>query len=788
MICPSCGARNDDRASFCTQCGTRLRGDPDAGDPKAAGPSADFAGTGGHGGPAAPGGANGSGGTGGPRKGGRRRGGRSQGRWRIPLIVVLAIVAVLAVADVVGSIWYSSGDNAVKYSKDAVLYDPQTSDFTITTMDEDAWTITVSDVAELHEGSVLAAGITDETPYGLLRRVTAITPVEGGYLLSTEPAALTDLIDYCGVSSSITLLPDGTYRVDEVQTGSGPFAWVRRAIADDSDPIEQFSWEYEGDADDGLDFELTGGIKFEPKLKIDHGDVDAKFYFRVYARAEVAARGVTTTDIDPIGLYKAAIPLPGVPCVVGALCINLEPELSATILNAGISNEIELNHSFGVQYKDGTLSPYSEDNSNIGGSGLSPEDAAALFGVTGKAEAMLSTSYYLYGIWGPKISVGPHAEATVALEKIDADAHEASQAEAQASGGGTPGDAVQYGEPIRIPGLDADLRGRLNVKVTVPISGVFELNTDSIPDSIRMIVSPLFIFGRTEGGANSTQIMLFDTDDAITLYDSGDITFGAPIDDAVSSEETPDGGAAPTSVASTSDAVVQEQQAWPVGTWVGTTSSGEHELVVFNGDGTFDEWRDGQYLAEPESDGWRPSWYEGTGSGEIVYSYLPPGRSTTGTSFTGTRTGDDSIAIYSEANPDSLVVMLTRASTNRSSADGSGDSVDFDTPYFSVDFPQEWGGWQETIDAEDYTMQGGTTVEHYYFLRSEELGEWVCFVVYDPSSGQTYGQDDTEWVLDKPTSSGLRVAVGFNFESFEDAFGENYSSINNAIGDGTTMK
>jgi hypothetical protein len=775
MICPVCGSHNDDQASFCSQCGAPLRSPLGNGRPYASGTAAGSAGSGG---------ANGSGGSSGDSGGGGRRRGRrgrnGRGRWHLVLIVVLAIVAVLAVTDVVGSIWYSSGTNAVKYSEDAVLYDPQTSGFTITSLDNDAWTVTVSDIGDLREGSVLAAGITDETPYGLLRRVTAIAPVDGGYLLSTEPAALTDLIDYCDVSSSITLLPDGTYRVDEEQTGSGPFSWVRRAIADDSDPIEQFAWKYEEDGDAGLDLEFTAGINFEPSLKIDHGDVDAKFYFRVYARAEVGLKGVTETDFDPVSLYQAVVPLPDLP-VVGVLNIDLEPELSATIREAAISNEVELNHSFGVQYKNGVLSPYSEDHSTIGGSGLSPDDAETLFGVTGEAEAMLSVSYYLYDIWGPKISVGPHVEATVALEAVDADAQEAAQTDAQTSGGGGAlEDVVQYGEPIRLPGLDVDLRGRLNVKVTVPISGVFEFNTDGIFDSVPSKISPLFIFGKTENGEYNTEIKLFDTDDAITLYDSGDITFGPTINDADALEAASDAAAT-----STSDA---DQEAWPVGTWVGTTSSGGHELFEFAADGTFDEWTDGQYKTEAQSDGWKPSWYEEESSREIVYSYLPPERMTTGTTYRGIRTDDDQIAVYCEAAPDSLVMTLTRASTNRSSADGSGDSVDFDTPYFSVEFPDEWGSWQETIDAANYTMAGGATVEHYYFLRSEDLGEWVCFVVYDPNSGQGYGQDDTVWVLDEPTSSGLRVAVGFNFEFFEDAFQQNYSSINYAIGDGTTVK
>lgn len=76
--------------------------------------------------------------------------------------------------------------------------------------------MTISGKAGVVEGTVLVAGVTENTPEGLLGKVTAVSNDGDATVLTTEPAALTDAIKRCDLHVSATMA-DGKWnsRVDD---------------------------------------------------------------------------------------------------------------------------------------------------------------------------------------------------------------------------------------------------------------------------------------------------------------------------------------------------------------------------------------------------------------------------------------------------------------------------------------------------------------------------------------------------------------------------------------------
>ena len=90
----------------------------------------------------------------------------------------------------------SAGDELVLWPT-TVVVDEETEDvLTSVTEDQDVLTFGASTplLNELEPGNVIVMGATDHTPYGLLRRVTAITNNDGQVIVETEFASMEDAI------------------------------------------------------------------------------------------------------------------------------------------------------------------------------------------------------------------------------------------------------------------------------------------------------------------------------------------------------------------------------------------------------------------------------------------------------------------------------------------------------------------------------------------------------------------------------------------------------------------
>jgi len=397
------------------------------------------------------------------------------------VLAAVALVAVTVVALVVSGTLGKSGsggsDNVV-INNDVVVYEEGQSPFEIVKCESDSVTVTSMD--GLREGAILAAGVTDKTPYGMLRRLGAVEETSGGYRFATTQAALTEAIDKCDVSYTISITEGGEYEVKDARTGAvSPL--VQQAFADEG-LGNLFSWE-EGPAS------VHAGDVIEASLKIDYGTIEMRVVNHFNAGADLDLGRLISPDdkskswplfsktLRPFTFTVGPVP------IVFTNSISAELTVGGSVSVGALVAEATIDKSFGFEYTSaGGLRPVNEDNSVAPELSFMQEDYAP--SITAEADAGIDTHFtsLLYGCAGPDFSVGLESATQAKLQKL-IEGEDASGA-------------------IHVPGLDWDLKGTLSEKVTVPIRGTFHMQT------------PFNVF---DGGEIDVEV--FTTGDSITLVD-----------------------------------------------------------------------------------------------------------------------------------------------------------------------------------------------------------------------------------------------------------------------------
>ena len=99
-------------------------------------------------------------------------------------------------------------DADVSISENSVVLDDETTE-SLASVSSDNSTLTfdssTSTLETLQQDDVVVIGVTDETPYGLLRKVTSITQEGDQVVVETTQAKLTDVIEQGTISASKTL-------------------------------------------------------------------------------------------------------------------------------------------------------------------------------------------------------------------------------------------------------------------------------------------------------------------------------------------------------------------------------------------------------------------------------------------------------------------------------------------------------------------------------------------------------------------------------------------------------
>lgn len=373
-----------------------------------------------------------------------------------------------------------------------IIYDEESSPFTI--IESNSSNIIVSSTEGIEEGSIVNSGVIDAAPQGLLRKVTAIRAIEDGYLLETDPAALTEAIECCDIHATVSMGEDGTYIVSE-QIGQGAEnSLVQQAFAEGGALDNLFVYPERGtDAEKVSPVTATAGMKLEVSLKIDRGKVDMSVIGRVgaeLAMKELSAsfeRNLFDRDLLPFTIPVGPLMIP----IDTNLAFDMALDVSSQALDMDVAASLGCEVGFEYTTDDG-FKAICENTSKKPSVRFNPGDD--LFSVSAEGGFTGTLGLRIFGIAGPDLSIGLATDAGARLQTVP-------------EGEKTKG-------AIELPGCDAKLRGMIEGKVYVPLSGTFRCSTPKFNpfDTLGSIVD-------FEG------IELFDTGDSLVLL-SIDETFG----------------------------------------------------------------------------------------------------------------------------------------------------------------------------------------------------------------------------------------------------------------------
>lgn len=413
-------------------------------------------------------------------------------RDRKPLAIGLAALALAVLAAV--AVWIALGVPAGQASSadtvvlkdNVVIYDESDPAFTILAADEDSITVTSADA--LPEGSVLSAGVTDATPYGLLRIMGPAEPVEGGWRISTTQAALTDAIESCDVHFTVTMTAAGEYETRDAKTGET----VMVAPAWAGEELDNLV-----DRDEGW-YSLKAGNEVDLKLRIKDGQVSFTFADHVYAGFEMDwAQERSFESLDEAGngefeIFSKNLKPFTVP--VGPVTLVFANELSGTLSVSGSASAdvfragASLDKTFGFKYTsaDGFIGIHEDDSESPG---FEVETNGPALNLAGETEVAFSYTCLLYDLFGIRGSTGVQAEAECKAEIVDT------------QGAGTDLEAGVF----EIPGTQIGAKGTFDAEASVPLK----------LDLYGHI--PINIFDGAQELEGS--INLFDTDDTLKIFD-----------------------------------------------------------------------------------------------------------------------------------------------------------------------------------------------------------------------------------------------------------------------------
>lgn len=407
-----------------------------------------------------------------------------------PLLIALAGLALAALVAVVA--WAALGvpagpsassADSVVLKDNVVIYDESDPAFEILAADEDS--VTVSSADALPEGSVLAVGVTEATPYGLLRIVGAAEPVEGGFRIPTAQAALTDAIESCDVHYTVSMTEAGEYETRDEKTGETVMvtpAWA----GDELDNLIDY---------DGKWYTVKAGNEVDLKLRIDHGRVVSIFEDHIYAKVEVdwskeQEIEATKDGEDEIEFFSKN--LKPFTVNVGGIPLVFKNEITATFSGSGGASAdlfragAVLDKTFGFKYtsEDGFIGIHTDESQSPG---IEIEPNGPALSAEGEADIELALTSLLYDVCGIRGSAAVETEFGAKVELIESSSSDEAGV-------------------FQIPSTQLGAKGTFDAESKVPL---------------KLDLYAHLPFNIFDGKKNEMEgsINLFDTDDAIMLFD-----------------------------------------------------------------------------------------------------------------------------------------------------------------------------------------------------------------------------------------------------------------------------
>lgn len=284
-------------------------------------------------------------------------------------------------------------------------------------------TLVFSSPNQLKSGDVIVSEPTAAAPYGLLRKVTGVTPSAGGESVSTTQAKIGDALKSGHLSvTGRALTTDDLVSVTPLVQGS-----IRRTGTDLNFNLDVVLFDLDGNKNTTNDqIKATGPINLRPSLDADISldcgflciyDNDLDFLFKLTLQ-EQAQLHITAA----VG-YGASLEIPvfklnftPITFFIGPVPVVITPRMTLKVkLDGGIAASVDfqanqiLTAVAGVQYTDDWHNLSSIDNN------FTSTAASAFVTMNATARAPLQAEFMLYGVVGPTIGVTPKLNLNVSV-------------------------------------------------------------------------------------------------------------------------------------------------------------------------------------------------------------------------------------------------------------------------------------------------------------------------------------------------------------------------------------
>lgn len=279
---------------------------------------------------------------------------------------------------------------------------------------------TTEQLSSLSVGDVIVCGVSNVTPYGLLRKVTDIVTDDNQMTVETVNATLGDAIQDCSLDTSWRLQSDGSFAPLLTNEAGDSLATSAEALATGYYLQLDGVVLYDNDGNlDTKDDQITTDLSVDLNIDVDIGWTISWFRLtEAHLQATISVTSeietsctVAVLEIHPkLEVYRQYLtaftvmvgPVPVVILPMLSINIGLDGELSAGI-TAGVTGNAEM--TVGVQYLDGDWSPIADFSTSFDW-----QEPSLTAGCEVKVSAGPQLSLLLYGQAGPYVEVRGYLE------------------------------------------------------------------------------------------------------------------------------------------------------------------------------------------------------------------------------------------------------------------------------------------------------------------------------------------------------------------------------------------
>lgn len=277
---------------------------------------------------------------------------------------------------------------------------------------------------DVRSGDILAAGVGDATPYGLLRRVTAVRVENGSTVVTTTPATLDEALPEGAFSESVA--------GEELDT-TDPQAAPKKSAQPTSTAASKAGMlmarvDKKVTCASGASLDIEGNVGIYPSIEFEGGwsllhGPHAKLVGKAEASTSLSASAQANASctFGPKEIWSKVLK----PYVfsVGPVPVVLVPKVTVDLsgdgsVDADVDSEIHgsITAEAGIDYSNGEAHPISSFDKGWGFTPPNPTGHAHLAGTVSPRIDVL-----LYGVGGPRLTfnAGLAVDATVSAEQPD---------------------------------------------------------------------------------------------------------------------------------------------------------------------------------------------------------------------------------------------------------------------------------------------------------------------------------------------------------------------------------